>query len=99
MKYTVLLRRNSDGAERWTRPYEMGMDDLIHPGLIAFSWLENNYSCDCNRSWEFSRAASEPEDNDPPCGHSAFSLLAIKREDGRLMDLEKRDWINSPLTS
>lgn len=55
-------------------------DEKSEDGLL-FMWTEGNYSCDCNRSLFFARAAKE-EEIDIPCGEGGFRLVAL-RADGR----------------
>lgn len=101
MKYRVLLRRNADGLERWSNWYPEYGEDTQHPGRILFNWLENNYSCDCNRHLEFERAGGTPEDelwgdddddDFPPCGHTRYDVLRIETDDGRVADEETGQW-------
>lgn len=45
-RYKAVLRDTRDGH---VATYEYGPCDTTDKALI-FSWTENNYSCDCNRS-------------------------------------------------
>lgn len=89
MGYRVLLRRTADNVERWSRWYEYSDDDATNPGLIAFSWYENNFACDCNRHLEFERAAGRDEDSlwddDVECGETAYEVLRIENDDGAVL--------------
>ncbi len=86
MSYRCLLRRNADGVERWT-PWH-GLETQYEDSII-FSWTENNYCCDCNRSDEFARAAGEPEEEEADCGSERFTLLRMELSDGRFVDMPK----------
>lgn len=40
-------------------------------------WSEGNFSCDCNRCWEFERGLGRSEEQlteDPPCHDPAFPI-------------------------
>src|SRR6185369_9384398 len=63
--YHIAIRRNVDGLVRMYR-HDMTWDECS-----AFSWLENNYSCDCNRYLFFQRAEDDPEDDARGCGEGA----------------------------
>lgn len=56
-------------------------EDLLYRDLPdydgLFIWDEGNYSCDCNRSLFFARAASEDEP-DEPCGSGQYKINWIK---------------------
>ena len=50
----------------------------------SFIWEEGNYSCDCNRSLFFDRAAGCPSGGDRTCGEEKFRVR-IEDTDGRLL--------------
>src|SRR4051812_5803648 len=60
--FKILLRNNDTGEER------LYVDDGDWTETTEFTWVEGNYSCDCNRSLFFARAAGEPDDVSAPCG-------------------------------
>jgi hypothetical protein len=70
MSYRVLLRRTADGLERWTKPYDFEFS--------AYWWDEGNFGCDCNREWEFQRAADEEITPEPECGNSRYEFVDWK---------------------
>lgn len=74
MSVTFLLERVSDGAQRWC-----SHSVRYEPELAIFQWVENNYSCDCNRElfWCESEGIDPPED--PACGfESRYRLLSLR---------------------
>lgn len=52
---------------------------------VYYNWVENNFSCDCNRARAFY------DDCDHPCGEDAFDLLFIKRDGIIIYDKEEED--------
>lgn len=65
-------------------------------GLVIFDWLENNNSCDCNRSIHFENAGGET-DYDGECGDGRF-FVRLLNEDGSLIAADERapDLTNHP---
>src|SRR5690606_15034465 len=60
MQYRVCIRNTATGEER----IESG--EWEHEvSTILFHWLENNFSCDCNRHLQFLRAGGPGPENDP----------------------------------
>lgn len=74
MNYRVLIRRNSDGVERWTEHAPADPADLVE-----YIWMGGNYACDCNRGDFFAETAGEP-DEEHVCGGNAFTVLRIERD-------------------
>lgn len=76
----VHIRRNADGVVRvhhYNMPWEPHSEYL---------WLDGgNYSCDCNRhlffKWSGGADASD-EDDEFPCGETAYSVVKIVFPDG-----------------
>jgi hypothetical protein len=82
MKYSYHLRNKETGE---TAVYEEGYDWDSEQSML-FQWLENNYSCDCNRSlfmygWD--------EDRELGCnlGENTIVLDRVVREDGTEVEL------------
>lgn len=77
----VYIRRNSDGVVRVyhdTYPWEEHSD---------YMWLDGgNYSCDCNRYLFFQRSADEDEEDDRPCGETAYSIMKFVNFDGKIIE-------------
>lgn len=74
--YKATIRNNTT---KEIRVHEM---DLEWHEASYFWWDEGNFSCDCNREWEFQRAGGEPVSDDPECGDERYSVLYIDLEDG-----------------
>lgn len=80
MQYRVCIRNTATGEER----IESG--EWEHEvSTILFHWLENNFSCDCNRHLQFLRAGGPGPENDPhwnnedhKCGDSAYRVPWIE---------------------
>jgi len=77
VKTKVCIRHVASGEERIKEgTYDFDLR------VFLFAWLENNFSCDCNRGAAFARlggedtdSMSDDEDNDRfPCGHSAYRI-------------------------
>lgn len=100
MSYRVLIRRTRDGAEQWTEWYDWYGNDAANPGSILFSWHENNFSCDCNRHLEFERGRATSEDEDlwdeAECGDSAYDVVRIEDDAGRIADAATGSWLPAP---
>lgn len=82
MKYSVLLRRVEDGAERWFSP-RWAADDAF---TMNYMWEEGNYACDCNRARFFAKAGGE-EAPYIDCGNDKYEIVAIRREDGAALGI------------
>lgn len=67
----VRIRNNSTGEIR-QRVEEFCLEDDGSPSL--FIWQEGNFSCDCNRWLFFHDFPDCEEDDEGPCGDSAFSV-------------------------
>lgn len=83
MKYSVLIRRVEDGAERWFSP-RWAADDAF---TMNYMWEEGNYGCDCNRARFFAKAAGE-DYCDITCGTGKYEIVAIKRDDGAYLGID-----------
>ena len=78
--YRVCIRNVETGEERievgeWD---ESAWGDV---GTFQFNWLENNFSCDCNRHLQFLRAGGPGPQDDPnwneadrECGNKAYEV-------------------------
>lgn len=82
---TVAIRNNSTGEVRLYRD--------SYP-WNEFQWMENNYSCDCNRHLFFERAGGKDDgsefDTQPECGETAFSIVWHQDDDGPKVIVEQR---------
>lgn len=85
MPYTVRIRRNFDNLIR-TRTMDLDWSDDNDSSL--FWWTEGNFGCDCNREWEFQRAAGEQESDDPECSEHRYSVLDAALPDGRVIRID-----------
>ena len=66
------IRLNATGEVRFHESHTILDDGEEFPR--DYIWRDGNYSCDCNRSLFFNRAAGvEPEDSDD-CGHEKYSV-------------------------
>ena len=66
------------------------MRDWVWEEASEFLWSEGNWSCDCNRLYEFREAKGLPripdDDNSPYCkGSVKFQILGIHLKDGTLV--------------
>ena len=77
MTYRVAIRKNATGE---VRLYEMPCD-----WVGDFPWTGGNYSCDCNRAILF---AADDEDDECPCGKTAFSCLYAELADGTRIKID-----------
>jgi hypothetical protein len=75
LQLEVTLRKNETGEVRVFKC----VDDDQFKDAIVFSWTENNFSCDCNRSlfWSDYSDEDENEDDEYPCGDTKFTLLKL----------------------
>lgn len=99
--YEVLIRRVSDGLERWSGVHEWYGEDEVNPGLILFSWRENNFACDCNRHLVFERAGGRPEaelwGDETPCGDDVlYEVVGFRDTNGRVIDEAACKWVRPP---
>ncbi len=78
MSYIVTIRRTADGKEV---DY---VDNLPWEESSEYMWNEGNYGCDCNRAIFFARAQGLT-DPDRTCGHTAFEIVKIVDENGKLL--------------
>lgn len=88
MKYTVRLRRNSDGEER------VYFTEFPHAAeTLAFYWTEGNFGCDCNRELAFAWAAGiDTDDMDVECWpEGRFTVMELVTEDGRVLVRDDED--------
>lgn len=74
--FDIYLRRNSDGLVRIIHE-----DGEFDEGA-EFQWMENNYSCDCNRHLFFQRASSEDDSGDKTCGETAYRVVKFVLSNG-----------------
>lgn len=49
---------------------------------LQFHWVENNWSCDCNRALEWMRRVKRMDEGaieavGTPCGHERYELVAL----------------------
>lgn len=82
MILTYHIRKNATGEVRQhvdDCPVNDGANSI---GLNVFQWVENNYSCDCNRCLFFCRAAGEEEPHEVDCGDAAYDLIKVTGSDG-----------------
>lgn len=87
------IRRNADGE---IRVHSSEVADRYIANQPSW-WGDGNGSCDCNR-WLFFEQAGDPdfcgledEDDDWPCGHTAYTVLSVTRMDtGRVIYSDPR---------
>lgn len=81
VKTVARIRCNGTGEVR-----EYDMTAWLEPDAEApsdFIWADGNFACDCNRKIFFGRAIGfEYEDEDTPCGDSAYSVQMVNPADG-----------------
>lgn len=98
MRYRALLRRNSDGEERWTDWHDSAIGgDPDDTGTVEYIWTVGNYGCDCNRHLLFNRERLGDSELHK-CGDEAYSLVRIESEDGRVLCYTpgRVDWGSNP---
>lgn len=83
MSYKAHIRNNATGEVR-TKDYDFEWDE----GSFYW-WSAGNFSCDCNREWEFQRAGNEPESEDPPCGETMYRVPKIELQDGTIVEIDR----------
>lgn len=88
--YLIAIKDNESGEVRLYR-HDMRWDDTEE-----FQWMDNNYSCDCNRHLFFLRAngpgpAEDPYWNDAEreCGDTKYSVLYVELPNGERVSLQE----------
>jgi hypothetical protein len=79
---TVILERVSDG-QRANHAYEGPWSDTED-----FMWSDGNFGCDCNRQIFFERALGLEPSVDPACGDSAYRVVSVTDEAGKIVYAE-----------
>lgn len=80
--YDVLIQKNATGEIR--RQHE----DLEWHEWTLYWWTDGNFGCDCNREWEFQRAAGEPLTEDPKCGYTKYRVIKAIFPDGKEIEID-----------
>lgn len=83
----VTIRKNRTGETRvYVDEYAQKWDDFAQ-----FNWLQNNFSCDCNRHLSWLRAGGPPKDKHSSrfwngahraCGDWRYSIMQVEDRDG-----------------
>ena len=85
MKYTFTLRDTRDGkAVVYNEDY-----DWPDEHLMLFQWLDNNYSCDCNRWLFFTDGDDDAEDL--PCSGSDNAIVIDRIADEHGVEINFKD--------
>lgn len=79
----VRIQEVASGTERdYVYPYEW-------EDSLEYLWSEGNYGCDCNRALFFARAVGEEDPEDRECGETAFRIVSITDDDGKIVYAEE----------
>lgn len=82
VKAIAEVRDNATGVVREYECEEILGDGESEP--CTFIWKDGNYSCDCNRSLFFARAAGDAEDFDKECSDGKYSVRVRNKKSGRV---------------
>ena len=84
MSYQVSITKLDTGETR------ISTQNLDWGDYSAWWWTEGNMGCDCNRSWEFSRAKKgEDLEEDPPCSYGRYFCKEAILPDGTRIVLDR----------
>lgn len=76
----VLMRKNETGEEK--------LLEIDLEWYSDFIWTEGNFACDCNRHSFFEEYKGDEDDEDFPCGGSAYTIPFIILDDGKKVEID-----------
>jgi hypothetical protein len=80
MSYKVTIRNNQNGEVREINE-DRSWEDHSH-----WFWTEGDYGCDCNRYVVWNDY--QQEDEDPPCGHTLFTVQHVTLPTGEVIKID-----------